>query len=198
MNLEKRNKMIEDNLALVTYSLQLLKIPYNEDYFQQGVLELIRCVDNFTEDKGTKFSTYAINNIKWYLKEYIQRDFIIKPKRIKCSGGKVDRISIDSLNREVCRDAKMITLQETIQDKRSLRNIEHVLEEIDLNNFFRYSHKIFGLKIENINLFKDFYLNGYNKKELSDKYKLTYKQLNKRLDEIRNILKRSYLSYNIN
>ena len=81
MTIEERNKKVEENLKLITYSLNLLKVPWNEDYFQQGVLELIRCVENYDESKGYKFSTYATNCIKLKLKEYIKRDYVIKPKR---------------------------------------------------------------------------------------------------------------------
>ena len=56
MTLEERNKKVEENLPLVTFSLNKLGVAFDEDYFQQGVLELIRCVDRFDEKKGIKFS----------------------------------------------------------------------------------------------------------------------------------------------
>lgn len=198
MDQNKRNKMIEDNLALVSYSLQLLGVDYNEDYFQQGVLELIRCVDNFKEDKGRKFSTYAINNIKWYLKEYIQRDYVIKPKRTKPRAGKVDILSIDSLDRTICSDGKTITLQETLPDNSTTEDMEIMLEEMDLIEFFEYTYRFFYVTKKDLNLFKDFHFNGWNKKELGKKYNLTYRQLNKKLEETKKILQQAYLSYNKN
>lgn len=192
---EKRNKMIEDNLALVTYSLQLLGIEYNEDYFQQGVLELIRCVDNFDEKKGRKFSTYAINNIKWYLKEYIQRDYVIKPKRMKPRTGKVDILFCDSLDRTIDTDGKNITLGETISDSRNL--IKHKMEQLDQEDFFNYALEEFDLTEEEINLFKDFHFNGWDKKRaLGKRYGLTPKQLTLKLNDIKLVLQEAYLSYN--
>lgn len=196
MNQNQRNKMIEDNLALVSYSLQLLGVDYNEDYFQQGVLELIRCVDNFDENKGRKFSTYAINNIKWYLKEYIQRDCVIRPKRTKPRAGKVDILFVDSLDRTICSEGKEITLEETLSDMLTINEIDNILEQTDIDCFFDYVYKYYYVTKKDINFFKDFHFNGWNKKELGNKYNLTYRQLNKKLEEIKKILQEAYLSYN--
>lgn len=198
MNYNKRNRMIEENLALVNYSLQLLGVKYNEDYFQQGVLELIRCVDNFDESRGIKFSTYAINNIKWYLKEYIQRDFVIKPKRTGSKGGKVDILNIDSLDRTICSDGKKITLQETLLDRNAETDIEIMIDEINIAQFFDYVSKFYYIKERDINIFKDFHFNGWNKKQLCKKYKLNYRKLNIKLKSVKKILQTAYLSYNKN
>lgn len=36
MDIAQRNKRVEENLKLVSHALSLLKVPWNEDYFQQG------------------------------------------------------------------------------------------------------------------------------------------------------------------
>lgn len=197
MNQERRNKMIEDNLGLIPYCLQLLKVEYNEDYFQQGCLELIRCVDNYKESEGKKFSTYAVNNIKWYLKEYIQRDFVIKPKRIEPKTGKVDFIFCDSLDRTISQEGKQITLLEALPDNLSENQIKEIEEVLYQEKFFQYAKENFSLTEQDINLFKDFHFNGYTKKrDIVKKYNIPTKKINSKLEEIKSILQQAYLSYN--
>lgn len=123
-------------MPLVGYALNLLQYDKSkyEDYFQQGCLQLIRCVDNFDPDCGKKFSTYAVKNIKWFLKEYIQRDFVIKPK-VKDTKGNVDTILCGSLNVPVNRgDGKAIYLEDLIpyEDKYDFEksNVEWCLDRL--------------------------------------------------------------------
>lgn len=114
MDIIERNKKVEENLALVGFSLKQLGIPYNEDYFQQGVLELIRCVECYKEGSRYKFSTYAVKNITLKLKEYIMRDKVLKPKRTGV-GGQVYAPFCASLDSNVGLDGeKEITLGDTI------------------------------------------------------------------------------------
>jgi RNA polymerase sigma factor for flagellar operon FliA len=63
MNKQERDKMIEDNMPLVTFVAKKFKT-YNhihdfEDLLQIGYIGLINAVDKYDESKGTKFSTYA-------------------------------------------------------------------------------------------------------------------------------------------
>ena len=61
MTKEEREVMIVENMPLVGYALNLLEYDKSkyDDYFQQGCLQLIRCVDNFKPESGKKSSTYA-------------------------------------------------------------------------------------------------------------------------------------------
>lgn len=107
MTKEEREVMIVENMPLVGYALNLLeydKIKY-DDYFQQGCLQLIRCVDNFKPESGKKFSTYAVKNIKWFLKEYIQRDLVVKPPVIGTTG-RVRKVEIDSFEKIIYNDGE--------------------------------------------------------------------------------------------
>ena len=115
MNAVERNKMIEENMPLVGFALNLLQYDKSnyEDYFQQGCLQLIRCVDNYKPDSGKKFSTYAVKSIKWFLKEYIQRDMIIKPKVIDIKGH-VEFVPCDSLSKPIAEGNKMVYLEDTL------------------------------------------------------------------------------------
>ena len=107
MTKEERDVMIVENMPLVGYALNLLEYDKSkyDDYFQQGCLQLIRCVDNFKPESGKKFSTYAVKNIKWFLKEYIQRDLVVKPPVIGTTG-RVRKVEIDSFEKVIYNDGE--------------------------------------------------------------------------------------------
>lgn len=107
MTKEEREVMIIENMPLVGYALNLLEYDKSkyDDYFQQGCLQLIRCVDNFKPESGKKFSTYAVKNIKWFLKEYIQRDLVVKPPVIGTTG-RVRKVEIDSFEKVIYNDGE--------------------------------------------------------------------------------------------
>lgn len=107
MTKEEREVMIVENMPLVGYALNLLEYDKSryDDYFQQGCLQLIRCVDNFKPESGKKFSTYAVKNIKWFLKEYIQRDLVIKPPVIGTTG-RVRDVRVESFEKVIYNDGE--------------------------------------------------------------------------------------------
>ena len=116
MTKEEREALIIENMPLVGYALNLLEYDKSryDDYFQQGCLQLIRCVDNFKPQNGNKFSTYAVKNIKWFLKDYIQRDLVIRPPVIGTSG-RVRDVKIDSIEKVVYNDGqKPIRLEDVL------------------------------------------------------------------------------------
>lgn len=135
MTKEEREVMIVENMPLVGYALNLLEYDKSkyDDYFQQGCLQLIRCVDNFKPESGKKFSTYAVKNIKWFLKEYIQRDLVIKPPVIGTTG-RVRKVEIDSFEKVIYNDGeKPIRLEDVLCLENSMEeesDIEFCLNEL--------------------------------------------------------------------
>ena len=135
MTKEEREVMIVENMPLVGYALNLLEYDKSkyDDYFQQGCLQLIRCVDNFKPESGKKFSTYAVKNIKWFLKEYIQRDLVIKPPVIGTTG-RVRKVEIDSFEKIIYNDGERpIRLEDVLCLENSMEeesDIEFCLKEL--------------------------------------------------------------------
>lgn len=135
MTKEEREVMIVENMPLVGYALNLLEYDKSkyDDYFQQGCLQLIRCVDNFKPESGKKFSTYAVKNIKWFLKEYIQRDLVIKPPVIGTTG-RVRKVEIDSFEKVIYNDGERpIRLEDVLCLENSVEeesDIEFCLKEL--------------------------------------------------------------------
>ena len=135
MTKEEREVMILENMPLVGYALNLLEYDKSkyDDYFQQGCLQLIRCVDNFKPESGKKFSTYAVKNIKWFLKEYIQRDLVIKPPVIGTTG-RVRKVEIDSFEKVIYNDGERpIRLEDVLCLENNMEeesDIEFCLKEL--------------------------------------------------------------------
>lgn len=135
MTKEEREVMIVENMPLVGYALNLLEYDKSkyDDYFQQGCLQLIRCVDNFKPESGKKFSTYAVKNIKWFLKEYIQRDLVVKPPVIGTTG-RVRKVEIDSFEKIIYNDGERpIRLEDVLYLENSMEeesDIEFCLKEL--------------------------------------------------------------------
>lgn len=135
MTKEERDVMIVENMPLVGYALNLLEYDKSkyDDYFQQGCLQLIRCVDNFKPESGKKFSTYAVKNIKWFLKEYIQRDLVVKPPVIGTTG-RVRKVEIDSFEKIIYNGGERpIRLEDVLCLENSMEeesDIEFCLKEL--------------------------------------------------------------------
>lgn len=191
MTLEERNKKVEENLPLVTFSLNKLGVAFDEDYFQQGVLELIRCVDRFDEKKGIKFSTYAVKNIKLFLKEYIARDKVLRPKRTGIKG-RVYAPPCDSFEKVVYNNGKAeeITLGDMIADDFQIEN-NTIMLDISI---------LVGKKLiseRDVNIFLDFHINKETKRSIGQKYGLSQRQITTILEKTKNDLQK-HLSYNNN
>lgn len=80
---EKRDKMIEENMGLVHSVAKRFKgrgADY-DDLFQSGCIGLIKAVDNFDEDLGYQFSTYAVPVIMGEIKRVFRDGGAIKVSR---------------------------------------------------------------------------------------------------------------------
>lgn len=80
---EKRDKMIEENMGLVHSVAKRFKgrgADY-DDLFQSGCIGLIKAVDNFDENLGFQFSTYAVPVIMGEIKRVFRDGGAIKVSR---------------------------------------------------------------------------------------------------------------------
>lgn len=190
MTIEERNKRVEENLKLVSHSLALLKVQWNEDYFQQGVLELIRCAENYDETKGYKFSTYATKCIMLKLKDYIKRDYVIRPKLTGEKGGKVYAPPVTSLNTVVYEtaDDRPIMLQDVLADDLDWDAIDL---KIELDNIVSQGL----LTKDELDLFIDAKVNQYPMKELTKKYGISTIVVKEIISRTKTVLEEN-VSYN--
>ena len=190
MTKEERNKIVEENIALVTFCLKKLNA-YNEDYFQEGILELIRCVNCFDKSKGYKFSTYACKNIFLYLKEYIIRDKILKPKRTGI-GGQVFAPYCNSFEDPFTNSLDSnLTFADIIEDK------DYDIKIEDTNTFLDLSRLVDqGIITKNeLDFFIKYYIDQITYSKLAKEFKCSQASISSRAIEIKDKIK-EHLSYN--
>lgn len=79
---EELSKLINDNENLIYRITHYFSNYLNkEDLFQVGCIGLIKAYQNYKEDYGTKFSTYAYPYILGEIKKYVREDKGIKISR---------------------------------------------------------------------------------------------------------------------
>ncbi len=73
---EARKKLIEHNLRLVSHIVRKYNAasPYQEDLVSIGTIGLIKAIDSFRRDCGTKFATYAARCIQNEILMYFRRE----------------------------------------------------------------------------------------------------------------------------
>lgn len=142
-SITERNKFIEDNLSLVPYTLRKYNLPINDNTLQEGYLSLIKIVDRFDESKGCKFSTFAINSIRFYIQRYITVLLpVIKPTRkMKADDNGNWYDFADVLNfssvavHNTDNDDNSIELEQLISSNTEVSMEDCVISEIFVNEF---------------------------------------------------------------
>ena len=81
----ERNARIVQNMPLVYSRAHYLKVEYNPDAIQEGMLGLIKAVDRYDAERGVAFSTFAVPYIDSYIRTFNNLNRVIKPKRVGTS-----------------------------------------------------------------------------------------------------------------
>lgn len=84
--IELRNQLVEANMGLVKkYANQVCNSFNNvefDDLVQEGVIALIKCINNFDPYKECTFATYAVPHIRGRLYHYVRdKSYTIRPPR---------------------------------------------------------------------------------------------------------------------
>ena len=110
MGTSKREQVFHDNIGLVhrvinsNYSWTKTS-QYKDDVFNEGCIALLHSIDNFDNNKGIQFSTYAYKNIYFFIQMYINKIVQQKRKynrRIEDKNGKLIRYTADYMSAEIC------------------------------------------------------------------------------------------------
>jgi len=114
--MDNREQKISDNIGLVHACAKRFKsrgIEY-DDLFQAGCLGLVKAVDGFDDDRGVKFSTYAVPMIAGEIRRFLRDDGMLKVSRsIKENCSKVFQTRAE-LERSLGREPDMEELARAV------------------------------------------------------------------------------------
>lgn len=128
MNIEKKNQLAEENIALVhwivkeRFKYQAITREDKINYIGEGMIGLARAINTFDESKGYKFSTYAYKLINGEIRAYIDKQN--RQKR------KVDKECKASIDNDVprCEELKYSDwLYDTKDDYKSIEEVDYIL-----------------------------------------------------------------------
>ncbi|MEW5922066.1 MAG: sigma-70 family RNA polymerase sigma factor [Bacillota bacterium] len=74
-NHEAKDKLVLENLPLVRHVASRFdrQVCDTDDLFQEGCIGLLKAVENYDPDRGTKFSTYAVPYILGEIRSFLRR-----------------------------------------------------------------------------------------------------------------------------
>ena len=139
-----RDILVVSNLKLISEVLSKIakqNNPFYWDYFQVGIMALLKCVEGFEIEKGFRFSTYAYMSIKRYIFRAIQENahIIHKPAYLFEEYGAINK------ERKVFNSSsKKLTMEHVC-------NILNIDEKKYINIISAVEQNIIGLDFENDN-----------------------------------------------
>jgi RNA polymerase sigma factor (sigma-70 family) len=130
-----RNEIVELNLRLVSHVLKQYR-PYTDDQYQAGCMGLIIAVDTFKHvqsdkyDKPVPFASFAC----FCIRREIHKQFRYQQQRIEnVFANNMVYLDAPKLYKD---NGEVITIGDTIVDEMSEEELDKILDENDLTNFF--------------------------------------------------------------
>ena len=132
MDREEKNKLAEDNIALVhsiinkRFGNKSITKEDKENYIGEGIVGLAKAINKFDASKGFAFSTFAYKCINGEISMYITKQ--------KCQKRKVDAECKASIDNKVphCEELEYSDwLMDTRDEYSSLEEQEHLLEMLE-------------------------------------------------------------------
>lgn len=129
-NLNARNRIVEQNVGLV---LSIVGRSYNwlsehdkEDYFQEGVLGLMRAIETYEPDRELEFSTYAFTWIRQKMQRFAMNNKTLIREPIHSQDIKKKYAKLQSLDPR--RDHDDIIDQISVEYKLPTSSIQDLLD----------------------------------------------------------------------
>ena len=179
-------KLVTDNVNLIYYILGKLNLYHKRDeYFDIGMIGLVKAAKNFEPDKNYLFSTYAGSCIYKELLRYIRGEKSLK-RKVNNNAISLNKIIYDNGENTISLEDTLISdfnIEEEILKKEEIEDLHIALSKL----------KLLELKV----LEYTFGLNGaeeLTQQELSKKYNLSQAQIsrikNKAIKKLREELKK--------
>lgn len=193
---EELSKLINDNENLIYRITHYFSNYLNkEDLFQVGCIGLIKAYQNYKEDYGTKFSTYAYPYILGEIKKYVREDKGIKISRdISKLNLKIERanlilsqklmriptykelseyLGIDEyyISEALCTSNVLQSLDQPIANEGkdlTLYDTVPKIETLDLDTLLTLKNELLKLDKEEYQIITDHYLKDRTQSEIAD------------------------------
>lgn len=214
----ERDKFIEDNMKLVTYTIDKKFPNYKhemidssfEETFQTGCIGLIKAVDKFDKNKGYSFSTYAISCIVGEILLSIReiKHGIRYGRRILTNKKKIEEYLNYMTVDEVAEKLKLSKEEVLKINKLSLspkyinQNISPDEDEIDISNSItemkieidyderlRVNDMLNTLSEKNKAMVIDYVFNGMSQRQIGEKFNCTQQVAGKNIKRSLNKLR---------
>nr|DAN61019.1 MAG TPA: DNA directed RNA polymerase subunit [Caudoviricetes sp.] len=135
MDIEKKNQLAEENLALVHWIVNKrfkhknITKEERDNYIGEGMYGLARAINTFDESKGYKFSTYAYKLINGDIRAYIEKQNRLKRKiDIEC------KASIDN-DIPRCEELKYSDwIYDVRDDYKTISEVDYILYILEKTN----------------------------------------------------------------
>lgn len=128
MDLEERNKLIENNIKLVYHTVhKYFDYGDKDEFISQGYIGLIRAANKFDETKKIKFSTFACRCIYNEISKYLC------VQNYNCRKANVDAVSMDNI---IYDNNERLTFKDLLEceEDYSVVNVSSLLDLIDTFN----------------------------------------------------------------
>lgn len=153
----EQQKLVEDNVKLVSFYLKFRNIPWDEDLFQAGCVGLCKAAAGYDPSKGASFATYALRCIMSAVSCEFPRSFI-KGKGVK----------IVSLDKEVSFGDENLTLLDYLPSN------DMSIEDLSVQNDIILELVLFlnSIKKRDKLIFIDYHVKKLSQKEIAKKHKI--------------------------
>lgn len=214
----ERDKFIEDNMKLVTYTIDKKFPNYKhemidssfEETFQTGCIGLIKAVDKFDKNKGYSFSTYAVSCIVGEILLSIReiKHGIRYGRRILTNKKKIEEylnyMTVDEIaeklklsKEEVLKINKLSLSPKYInqsvssdEDEVDISNsITEMKIEIDYDERLRVNDMLNTLSEKNKAMVIDYVFNGMSQRQIGEKFNCTQQVAGKNIKRSLNKLR---------
>ena len=111
MNIENRNKVVEEYMNLVYWATKKYRfISDYDDLVSTVSMHLVQSVDRYKPNKGMTMKSWLISQVRWAAINYVRRNYKKPLRRISphhaCKIKEIDRLEI---LKDLCKDASQRT-----------------------------------------------------------------------------------------
>lgn len=118
-DLQAREKFLNHNLRLVAKLVDRYKGVYDdEDLFQIGSIGLLKSIDGYQHEHGTRFSTYAVPKILGEIKMYFRDNNPVKLSRQQVSASRLVKETQEELMGQLGRTPKISEISSKLKISR--------------------------------------------------------------------------------